>query len=342
MENIQSLTIDIMNNKYTDYIYSKQYDRNRIVDFTICENGNPLDPSELFCTFIMKYNDVVAFEFLELTDGKFRLILDRIETFQAGRIPYQLLVTTQKLELKPDPEDPEKQIIDWDSQPLIVGSVDGILLVEACVIDEDDAESQVDETVMDKLIDTLSKAGGYIQESRDNAQITRENAAITDENAKKSQSYAVGGTDYDHLQQDGSYLDDDVDNSRYYYEMNKEYYDKMTKYKLVILERYGWVDNLQTVSVRGIEDDESKQLVTPVPREEDINAYIDSGIMCIHQGTDELTFRCEIQPKKDIYVYIVTKITEEHKYSSLPYSNFVISNSEPTDLNPEDYWIKPY
>ena len=321
-----------MNNKYTDYIYSKQYDKNRIVDFVITDNGNPLDPSEIFCTFIMKYNDVVAFEFLELVDGKFRLILNQIETFQAGRIPYQLLVTTQQIITKPD------GTIDWDSMPTILGSVDGILLVEKCVINDDDVESIVDETIMDKLIETITKSGAYIQESRENAAISSANANIASDQATISKSYAVGGTDYDH-----GGIDDDVDNSKYYYTLNKDYYEMMTKYKLITLDRFDWVDNEQTVNVDGILADESRQLITPVPRQEDINAYIDAGIMCIHQGEDQLTFRCETVPKKSIQVYIVTKITEEHKYSEFgKYSGFVISDVEPTDLSEEDYWILPY
>lgn len=332
MENIQNLSIDIMNNKYTDYIYSKQYDKNRIVDFVITDNGNPLDPSEIFCTFIMKYNDVVAFEFLELVDGKFRLILNQIETFQAGRIPYQLLVTTQQIITNPDGS------IDWDSMPTILGSVDGILLVEKCVINDDDVESIVDETIMDKLIETITKSGAYIQDARQSAQTATTNAQIASDKAIESKSYAVGGTDYDH-----GGIDDDVDNSKYYYTLNKDYYEMMTKYKLITLNRFDWVDNEQTVNVDGILADESRQLITSVPRQEDINAYIDAGIMCIHQGEDQLTFRCETVPKKSIQVYIVTKITEEHKYSKFgKYSGFVISDTEPTDLSEEDYWILPY
>ena len=331
MENIQSLNIDINNNKYVDYVYSKQYDKNRIVDYTICEDGNPLDPTEIFCTWIMKYNDVVAFEFLDLTEeGKFRLILGHQETFQAGRIPYQLLVTTQHLVLKPD------GTIDWDEMPTVVGSVDGILLVEKCVINDDDVASEVDETIMDKLIETLSKSGSYIAEARENAQISETNKDITELNAKKSKSYAVGGTDYDH---EG--VDDDIDNSRYYYEKNKEFYDQMTKYKLVTLERNAWVDYQQAVTVHGINGDESQQLVSIAPKQEDINAYIDSSIVCIKQETDKLTFRCEIVPKKDIQVYICTKVTDENKHSDFGnFSNFLISDVEPTDLSEGDYWIE--
>lgn len=333
MENIQSLTIDIMNNKYTDYIYSKQYDKNRIVDYVITENGKPLNPNEIFCTFIMKYNDVVAFEFLERTEeGKFRLILTHVETFQYGRIPYQLLVTSQPIVTNPDGS------INWDAMPTVLGSVDSILLVEKCVINDDDIASEVDPTIMDKLIDTITKSGAYIEEARHNADIAERAKNDAAEYLKESKSYAVGGTDFGH---EG--VDDDVDNAKYYYEENKDVYEKMTKYKLITLERYGWEDNLQTITVDGIEADESRQLIAVVPQQEDINAYIDSGIVCIHQDENELTFRCEIQPKKDIKVYICTKITEEHKYSKFgKFSNFIVSDVEPIDLKEEDYWIRPY
>ena len=334
MENLQSITLDIMNNKYADYIYTKQYDKNRIVDFTITENGTPLDASQIFCTFIMKYNGVVAIEFLERNqDGTFRLYLNQAETAQAGRIQYQLIATDQQLTLHPD------GTIDWDAQPAIIGTVNGILLVEECVIDDEDAESQLDETMMDKLLEALSKAGSYITEARDSA--------------VKSQSYAVGGTDFDH---DG--VDDDYDNSKYYYEFSKEYniesknyyeqnklyYEKMTKYRLVTLVASDWSvqDLTQTVEVMGIDGDETKQLVTVAPKLTSLDDYVNYGIMAIEQNNNSLTFRCGTMPDVDIEVFVVAKMTELDKYATIPYSDFVYADEEPTDLVENDYWIQKY
>ena len=45
MDNIQKLSIDIMDNHIYEVIYAKQYDEGRTIIFNILENGKPFDIS---------------------------------------------------------------------------------------------------------------------------------------------------------------------------------------------------------------------------------------------------------------------------------------------------------
>ena len=337
MENLQKITIDIMNNKFSDYIYSKQFDAGRIVKFTLTDDGGLIDTTDTFCTFIMKVKAGVIIQTLEADlDGTFKLDITRAMTYQYGKLPYQLIISSTPLQVNPD------GTIVFVDDITTIGTVDGVFLVEECVIDEETAEAQIDTDIMDQLLDTIAKAGAYITEAR-NAAVSSGNSAAqslshseeSERQAIISKSYAVGGTDYDH---EG--VDDDVDNSMYYYEGTKDFYNEMTQYKLVTLHKVDWVDKKQTVEVPGILEDESAQLITVNPVQRHIDYYLESGIMCIEQSRDHLKFRCESIPQIDIQVYVAAKITDLNKLD-LPLVNLVYSEEEPMGLGKNDYWVKP-
>ena len=337
MENIQKITIDIMNNKFSDYIYSKQFDAGRVVKFTLTDDGGLIDTTDTFCTFIMKVKAGVIIQTLEADlDGTFKLDITRTMTYQYGKLPYQLIISSTPLQVNPD------GTIVFVDDITTIGTVDGVFLVEECVIDEETAEAQIDTDIMDQLLDTIAKAGAYITEAR-NAAVSSGNSAAqslshseeSERQAIISKSYAVGGTDYDH---EG--VDDDVDNSMYYYEGTKDFYNEMTQYKLVTLHKVDWVDKKQTVEVPGILEDESAQLITVNPVQRHIDYYLESGIMCIEQSRDHLKVRCESIPQIDIQVYVAAKITDLNKLD-LPLVNLVYSEEEPMGLGKNDYWVKP-
>lgn len=338
MENIQNITIDIMNNKYSDYIYSKQFDAGRKVYFTLTDDGKLVDTSDTFCTFVMKVTGGVIIQPLTTTvEGTYELELTRTMTYQFGKLPYQLIVTSTPLQVNPD------GTIVFVDDIKTIGTVNGSFLIEECIIDEDTAEAQIDTDIMDQLLDTIAKAGAYITEARNSAiesgEYAQDSADSADESERFSvisKSYAVGGTDYDH---DG--VDDDIDNSKYYYENTKSIYDDMTQYKLVTLPRVNWVNKKQTVEVPGIVEDESKQLISINPIQRHIDYFIDAGIMCIQQTRDHLTFRCETIPQVDIQVYVAAKITDLNRLD-LPLISFVYSEDEPEGLAENDIWITPY
>ena len=57
MQNLQKIKIDILNNKSYDYVYTKQYDKGRQVQFTITENGTPLNLTGYSIIFSLKKSD---------------------------------------------------------------------------------------------------------------------------------------------------------------------------------------------------------------------------------------------------------------------------------------------
>lgn len=338
MENLQKITIDIMNNKFSDYIYSKQFDAGRIVKFTLTDDGGLIDTTDTFCTFIMKVKAGVIIQTLEADlDGTFKLDITRTMTYQYGKLPYQLIISSTPLQVNPD------GTIVFVDDITTIGTVDGVFLVEECVIDEETAEAQIDTDIMDQLLDTIAKAGAYITEAR-NAAIRSGDYAVDSLNSAEeserqaviSKSYAVGGTDYDH---EG--VDDDIDNSKYYYEGTKDFYNEMTKYKTVTLYKANWNNKQQTIEVPGIAEDETEQLISVMPAQRHIDYFIESGIVCIKQSRDHLTFRCETLPQTDIQVFVAAKITDLNKLD-LPLVNLVYSEEEPMGLGKNDYWVTPY
>ena len=160
MNNIQKINIDIMNNKTADYIYSKQYDRNRQVQFTITEDGEAIDISELYCLFSMKYGDYVAYEILDkVDDAYFKLDMAAKHTVVSGKVPYQLTITKSELTKQQD------GTWYWDGQDTIVGTVTGYMIIEPNVVDEDDIETD-SESLLEEILTSLARAGEYMTEAK--------------------------------------------------------------------------------------------------------------------------------------------------------------------------------
>lgn len=87
---------------------------------------------------------------------------------------------------------------------------------------------------------------------------------------------------------------------------NKAYVDsKAPKYVSVTLPSTGWAGNSQTVTVQGVEADETAQLIQPMPAVASQSAYIEAGILCTAQAADQLTFTCSTVPTADLQVYVV-------------------------------------
>lgn len=80
-----------------------------------------------------------------------------------------------------------------------------------------------------------------------------------------------------------------------------------TYFHTVTLTADGWVDGLQTVPVPNISDDETLQLIQPIPSIAGQSDYYDSGVKGIAQDNGELTFSASEIPEQDLTVYIVIK-----------------------------------
>lgn len=350
MENIQNITLDIMNNKYSDYIYAKQHDRNRTIRFYITENGKPVNIDNIFCTFIMKIDAYVAIESVENVDGQyFQLNLNTKLTRHYGKIPYQLILTKSELVINPDGS------IDWGGDDTIIGTVNGVFLVDQCVIDEGDVDidDPHQQSILEELLAIISQSGTLIEEARQSANASAASAEESDGYAQQSaeyrdssaeysvisKSYAVGGTSYKH---EG--IDDDEDNAKYYYNLTQGIYDKVIFAKKITLLSDGWDENTnqQTVVVPGVIADQDYQLIVVRPRQEFQTIYANSNVLCIEQQTDQLLFQCDIKPLVDIPVYVA--ITDVNLVDKKRRSQFLINETEPTldMLNENDYWIVNY
>ena len=78
------------------------------------------------------------------------------------------------------------------------------------------------------------------------------------------------------------------------------------KAKLVTLTVAGWDSSAKTqsVTVSGILDDESKQMIIPMPATASMTAYNDAGIQCTGQAENTLTFTADTVPTEAIQVYV--------------------------------------
>ena len=96
MENIQNITLDLMNNKIYDYIYTKQYDVGRVVNFQITQDHNRVDLTDTSVVFqLSKPDGYVIIDSLPVSDNVATLTLTEQCTALPGKIPYQLTVYDQ-------------------------------------------------------------------------------------------------------------------------------------------------------------------------------------------------------------------------------------------------------
>ena len=74
----------------------------------------------------------------------------------------------------------------------------------------------------------------------------------------------------------------------------------------VTLSASGWdsTAKTQSVTVSGVLEDESKQLIIPMPAEASMTAYNDAGIQCTAQAAGKLTFTADTVPTVAIDVYV--------------------------------------
>ena len=95
----------------------------------------------------------------------------------------------------------------------------------------------------------------------------------------------------------------------YFWEKIKAYVDAKASgsatLKTVTLSSTEWTQNEQIVSVPGILEDETKQLIQPVAASSSKEAYDECGISCIKQASDSLTFSCGEVPDSDLTVYVI-------------------------------------
>ena len=127
MEDIQKLSIDIMDDKVFEPIYTKQYDQGRKVYVTVTKDGKDLSLEGITASFQMKKPDgTVILKNCQISNNKIIVELDRTITVVSGnRIPFQI------------------QLFEAATN-IIISTTTGILKVDESVIQMDDIESSSD------------------------------------------------------------------------------------------------------------------------------------------------------------------------------------------------------
>ena len=338
-----------MNNKYSDYIYAKQHDRNRTVEFTITENGKKKELDDTHCTFVMKGKEVVSFKHLVRSGDVYKMSLEPNDTYEAGKLPYQLILSSGEVDIKVD-EHGEYHII-WSDDGIIIGTVTGYMLVEQCVVSDDDAATQFDTNILQDLLGAVQEAEEVIDdiEALNQQSLGYKNL---------SESYAKGGT--------GTREGEDTDNAKYYSEQaatsattsqtysekTQEWADKAEETfdelkhkvafsKLITLPVVNWSQeyHTQNVPVEGVVSDQNQQLIIVQPAEGSIEEYALCNVMCIQQGTNQLTFKCEDIPSTDLSVYVFLQGVKIESQNNVSYS--IISDTEPV-CSTGDFWYQDY
>lgn len=128
MDNTQTITLDIMNDKTYDYIYTKQYDKGREIYFTIVDRGTPISLSGLNVGFELKkpdgnicvYTDTADPSVLAIEGNQVLLTLTDQMTVLSGKLPYQI------------------SLLDGEK---IISTVTGFVWCEKSAVQYDDVES---------------------------------------------------------------------------------------------------------------------------------------------------------------------------------------------------------
>ena len=127
MEDIQKLSIDIMDDKVFEPIYTKQYDQGRKVYVTVTKDGKDLSLEGITASFQMKKPDgTVLLKNCQISNNQIIVELDRTITVVSGnRIPFQI------------------QLFEAATN-IIISTTTGILKVDESVVQMDDIESSSD------------------------------------------------------------------------------------------------------------------------------------------------------------------------------------------------------
>lgn len=137
MENIQYITLDLMNNKSFDYVYTKQYDVGRAVVFSITKDGEPVNLSGLSAIFSMTKPDGSVILYSSTDDeitinpnSTITLILTDQITVLSGKLPYQI------------------SLMDGTR---VVSTITGIIYCEKAAVQMDDMRSVSDGSLIEDL-----------------------------------------------------------------------------------------------------------------------------------------------------------------------------------------------
>lgn len=74
--------------------------------------------------------------------------------------------------------------------------------------------------------------------------------------------------------------------------------------RVVSLTAENWISNIQSVSVSGISNDFTKQVIFASPAPYSFIGYTNAGVRCTSHGTNTLTFTASTAPYSSLDVYV--------------------------------------
>jgi len=66
-----------------------------------------------------------------------------------------------------------------------------------------------------------------------------------------------------------------------------------------------WSNNSQTITLTGVDADETKQCIQIASKSANMSAFLDAGILVTAQAANSLTFKCQTTPATDLDIYVV-------------------------------------
>ena len=178
---IQKMAIDIQDNHLYDSIYSKQYDKNRKIYFTVTSNGASLDLANCVVYFEMKKkDDTIINKNCEITeDNEIVVELDENITVFYGRMPFQLKIVNSV-------------------EQMIITTITGYLNIEESVVKVDDIESSSDFSIYSDILlqitEKYNETKNYAELSKNSELKAKESELATvqsEKNALESQQKAL-------------------------------------------------------------------------------------------------------------------------------------------------------
>lgn len=169
----QYISLDILDNKTYQYLYSKQYDEGRDIVFEITQNGLPLDLTGMIATFQMKKPDnTVVINDCTISDNKISISITNQMTICFGRIPFQV------------------QLIKDET---VITTVTGFLNVSESVVHPDDVISSDEFNALTHALIKVEKLNVEItnaealRQSNEEVRKSNENTRISNEILRQSE-----------------------------------------------------------------------------------------------------------------------------------------------------------
>ena len=170
--NIQEISLDIVDNKTYDYLYAKQYDKGRELIFYIKENGQPVDLTGVSATFQMKKTDgTLIINSCNVSEDAVSITVTEQMTACHGKMPFQIV------------------LIEND---VVITIITGYLKIDESVVQPTDVESSDEFNIITEVLIEINNA----KEAAANAKISEENAKSSETNAAEAAANAQTNADY--------------------------------------------------------------------------------------------------------------------------------------------------